>query len=211
MLLAIDTSGPFCSAALHDGTSLIVQQSDDIGRGHAEHLMPMLEGMMSTAGMGWQTLSRICCTVGPGSFTGLRVGLATARGLALALDCPCIGVTAFDGFAYGQKQPLAVVLDAKRDEIWMQIFDSDNTPPLAAGLEEAGAVIPDHVSTLIGSGSPLLIEQDPRFNCLSEMASPPIASIAELGIKAEKTSAKPKPLYLRSPDAKPQTPRQVAV
>lgn len=208
MLLAIDTSGPFCSAALLDG-DIVVERSDDIGRGHAEHLMSMLEDLIGEAKAGWTDIDRIACSTGPGSFTGLRVGLATARGLALALGCPCIGVRVFEAFAdeYGQGESLCVAMDARRDQVWMQNFSGDGktiSEPLAVAVDEALNKVPADTHRFAGSAARILTEQRDGAVILSDSTSPPIAAIARIAAAGSADTARPKPLYLRAPDAKPQ-------
>jgi len=125
MLLAIDTSGPYCSAALWSLKQdiCLVQQSENLGRGHAERLMPMLEELLAKQNAKWTDIKKLAVVIGPGSFTGLRVGIATARGLALALGVPCAGVTVFEAFAHFHytseinNEPLLVAMDAKRNQI----------------------------------------------------------------------------------------------
>ncbi len=211
MLLALDTSGPFCSTALLKQDGSTTERSDEIGRGHAEHLMPMLEELLEKQSDSWADINVIACTTGPGSFTGLRVGLAAARGLALGLNCPCIGVTVFEAFSYGISDGLAVTIDARRGEIWMQLFDGETHGSLAVKVEQVHEFIPADVGQLIGSGAPLVAEMSDRFTVINDKASPPISAVAKIasGRKLE-GAEKPKPLYLRSPDAKPQNQTRVA-
>ena len=211
MLLALDTSGPLCSAALVDGENLLISRSDCIGRGHAEHLMPMLEEMLCSVGVVWRDLTEIACTCGPGSFTGLRVGLATARALALALDCQCTGVTVFEAFNQGETKPLTVIMDAKRGQVWMQVFDGKIVyDPEAVAVERGGLAIPEHVTRLTGSGAPLIAGQSSRFVVISRDASPSISAVAGAAISGKFSGSKPRPLYLRKPDAKPQISRMMS-
>ena len=170
--------------------------------------MPMLEELQLEAPFEWADMERIACVTGPGSFTGLRVGLATARGLALALKIPCIGVTVFEAFAarYGGGRKLGVVMDARRGQVWMQIFDENGRPtedPRALGLDEAVANT-RAVQRLAGSGAPLLAKENVKFDVVTSEASPPIEQVAEIAFLREQTAAYPSPLYLRLPDAKRQ-------
>lgn len=216
MLLAIDTSGPLCSAAILGNDGFAALRSEEIGRGHAELLMPMLEDLVQQAGIGWNELDHIACTTGPGSFTGLRVGLAAARGLALGLDCPCIGVTVFEGFSFGDNEPLAVMLDAKRNQIWLQVFGTETSEPLAVDQADAMNRLPAEVTRLTGSAATMITEKDSRFSVVSTSASPPIERVALCAHAAIRTGGSaaahpPRPLYLRQPDAKPQNPTAMAV
>lgn len=208
MLLALDTSGPSCSAALFNGQIIVAKRSDDIGRGHAEHLMPMLTDMIAEQGLSWKDFDKISCITGPGSFTGLRVGIATARGLALALSCPCQGVNVFEAFAYEAVSPISVVIDAKRDQFWMQNFTetgagAGSSKPFVCEASEAACSIPEPISHLIGSAAAQLAEQNERFVVASNQATPPIENVAKIAF-AQARGERPSPLYLRDADAKPQ-------
>ena len=209
MLLAIDTTGPFCSVAIARGERVIAEQSDEIGRGHAEHLMPMLENVLSSNAVEWTDITQIACTTGPGSFTGLRVGLATARGLALALNCPCIGVSVFECFAHEAGRPVAVALDAKRDQVWIESFDHQclsKSDPSAVPLMEAHEHVPQGMKYLSGSAARMIKDSGRQFEILNDAASPPIASLALLAQRRDDKKYPASPLYLRAPDAKPQGP-----
>ena len=213
MLLAIDTCGPLCSAALAEGENLIAIRNEDIGRGHAERLMPMLEEMLRESNIDWSQLNKIVCTIGPGSFTGLRVGLATARGLALALNCLCIGVSVFEAFAAvvqadNNNQPFVVAMDAKRNQVWLQLYNGNSLPmaePLALSNDDARRDIPASIINLYGSGAPLLAIENSRYIVKNSSASAPIEGVVKIAMARKSNSIKPKPLYLRNPDAKPQS------
>ena len=213
MLLVIDTSGPLCSAALFDieAETLAGEMSEDLGRGHAERLMPMLEELLADADLQWQDITRLGVVNGPGSFTGLRVGLATARGLALALTQPCNTLSVFEAFdeQFGNTGVLGVVIDARRDQIWMQCFENNVaiTAPQAATVGDIADVLPDTVVNLVGSAAAEVAKRlDHSVTVLSEAASPSIAAAARRIASQPVANKKPKALYLRAPDAKPQTP-----
>lgn len=211
MILAIDTSGPVCSAAFLDSGSseIIAHRSDDIGRGHAELLLPMIDQLMEAHNLKWDDVEAVGCSTGPGSFTGLRVGLAAAKGIAFARSCPCIGVSVFEAFAYGFNHPICVVMNAKRDEFWLQNFngaDAEPTEAMAIPTTQVLNFIPLHVDQLAGSGSLDVLAQDQRFNVLTDAPSPPITAVAQLANERlpDPDQFPAKPLYLRAPDAKPQ-------
>ncbi len=211
MILAIDTSGPICSAAFLDSGSnqIVTQRSDDIGRGHAELLLPMIDELMAASELQWSDVEAVGCSTGPGSFTGLRVGLAAAKGFAFALSCPCIGVSVFEAFNCGRTDPLCVVLNAKRNEFWLQIFDNTREEledPKAVSHEHVLDFIPSNIADLVGSGAQDLASRDNRFRILSDAPSPPIEAIAQLTKNriANAVQFPAQPLYLRAPDAKPQ-------
>ena len=213
MLLAIDTSGQFCSAACLDTKTgkLVFERSDNIGRGHAESLMPMLEEELASAKLEWSDISSIAVVVGPGSFTGVRVGLAAARGLALARSIPCIGVTVFEALyeEFGKGEPLACVMDARRDQAWFQFFEADGVPgcaPSVVSLDDVKTRIPPRINRIVGSAAPLIEVSDKReAEILSEIPSPPIGAVAMVALSRDAETNKPVPLYLRDADAKPQT------
>lgn len=212
LVLAIDTSGTACSAALHDAARgiLLAEVSEEIGRGHAERLMAVVDAVVAAAGVPLSALQRIAVTVGPGSFTGIRTGVAAARGLALALDIPCVGVSTLAVVAEterraqpaGETRPLAIALDAKRGEVYLQIFDAEARPltePAALTIAEAADAVRAAEARVAGSGAALLTggEAGAADRLLVGVA-------AELGSLVSQDEP-PKPLYLRGPDAKPQT------
>ena len=156
ILLALDTSANFCSAALYDcGQSKILsQKSEDIGRGHAERLMGLLAEVLETANLEYKDVDRIAAVCGPGSFTGIRVGLATARGLALGLNIPVIGINALEAIAFQHNNsrniastPIVITLDAKRGEVFAQMFSSSGvhlTTAQAVAIDQISDFMPDH-------------------------------------------------------------------
>ncbi len=217
--LAIDTSAHLCAAALHDGETdaMLAECSEDIGRGHAERLMDTIDRVMTDAGIGYPDLGRIAASVGPGSFTGLRVGLATARGIALGLGVPAVGVGVHDAMrltaeaeGHGPSSPLLVVLDARRDEAYARFFGGGEGLPQAPFVATYDRLAEMLAGTdelaLCGSGADRLAETASRsLPIVHRLAAAPIAAYARLGSAAESTGARPEPLYLRAPDAKPQT------
>ena len=208
MWLAIDTTGPDCAGALRRAGEEAIVLSEPIGRGHAERLMPMLEELLAGAGAGWADVEAIACCRGPGSFTGLRVGLAAARGLALAADLPLHGVTVFDAFAAEAEggEPFAVVMDARRGEVWWQPFDGGGSavaPPMASSFDSMPELLA-HVPVLYGSAAaPLAGETGARVG--SALASPPITGVLRAAVERALPGTA-EPLYLRRPDAKPSRP-----
>ena len=204
IVLAIDTAGTGCSAALYDSNRDIVlgAAGEDIGRGHAERLMAFVDGALEAAGLDLPAIDRIAVTIGPGSFTGIRVGVAAARGLALALGIPAVGVSTLSALAADKDGSLLVAIDAKRDELYWQTFAADGseaTPPAIATLEDARAIAQAHDGRIVGSASALL-----REGAAVEADGVDIATVARLGARLDPQNHLPKPLYLRGPDAKPQ-------
>ncbi|WP_244487434.1 MULTISPECIES: tRNA (adenosine(37)-N6)-threonylcarbamoyltransferase complex dimerization subunit type 1 TsaB [unclassified Aureimonas] len=218
MLLAIDTAGSRCSACLFDPkTRQVLARADpDIGKGHAERLMDDVAGLLGEAGATYADLTRLAVVVGPGSFTGLRVGVAAVRGLSLALGLPALGVGTLEALAEphrGGGLPVLAVLDAKRGEIYAALHDSDGTeileptalapadlPGFLAGFEEG--------ASLIVTGSGASIAADALAGRWPVRAMPEayvdIAAVARIAASRE-PGAVPSPLYLRGADAKPPT------
>jgi tRNA threonylcarbamoyladenosine biosynthesis protein TsaB len=209
-ILALDTCLDACSVAvLGDGVAL-AQMSEPMSRGHQERLAPMVAEAMTRAGLDYADLSRIAVTVGPGSFTGLRVGLAFGKAIALALGVPCIGVGVLQALAASARRPgfVAVCVDARRGQVYLQAF-SDGRAIMAPDALEPGLAAarlaelwPGVPGVLIGSGAALVASVLPGVTVLDLQIPDPIA-IAELARAARAPFASPRPLYLRAPDAKP--------
>ena len=193
MILGIDTSGAQCAVALVDGARA-VRQGRAMQRGHAEHLMPMIDAVLAEAGASFADLTRIGVCTGPGSFTGIRVGVAAARGLALGLGVPAVGVgrlealaaQAASGFAAGR--PVVVVISGPQGAAYAQDFDADGRPEGPPRLAADSPSCGDRV--LVGPGGLLA-------DCL-----PDPAVIARLAATRE-AGAPPAPLYLRGSGAAP--------
>jgi tRNA threonylcarbamoyladenosine biosynthesis protein TsaB len=215
-VLAIDTALANCAAAvLDDGTErpCVVESSEEIGRGHAERLMDMIGDVMAESGTVFADLDRIIVTTGPGSFTGLRVGLSVAKGFGLVLEKPVVGVTTlasiarpFAGRSGGSA--LFVALDGKGDEVYGQLFDADGAPASEAGVQKIADLqegLPEPVC-FAGSAAYRIAEALGRAEntVLSGAAYPEIAEVARLGMETDPKSAVASPLYLRPPDATPQ-------
>ena len=221
IVLALDTAGADCAVALFDTASrkMLCELTETIGRGHAERLMAMIDEVLEGAGVDLQDVGRISVTIGPGSFTGIRVGVATARGLALSLGVEAVGISTLEVLAAealerrrksdgaDDARPVLVAMDAKRGELYVQLFsatgrslDEAAVLPVAEVRDAAAAASVE----IVGSGQPLLAGE--------AAAGPadrfPIGRVARLALSAK--PGKPKPLYLRGPDAKPQTGFAVA-
>jgi tRNA threonylcarbamoyladenosine biosynthesis protein TsaB len=210
LVLAIDTSGSGCAAAVYDGAAgeVLARAGADIGRGHAERLMDFVDQALLASDRQLAEIDRIAVTIGPGSFTGIRVGVAAARGLALALGKPAVGISTLQLVAESAREkqpsrPVLAVIDAKRDEVYVQAFTARGEPggePEILPLGAARDRFSGFAGVLCGSGVPLV--------AAAETVGGPdeidIALVGRLGAAADPASAKPKPLYLRGPDAKPQ-------
>lgn len=207
--LVIDTALGLCTVAAFDDAVLLAVRSEAMARGHQERLGGFLRDVGERAG-GFAALDRIGVTVGPGSFTGLRVGLAFAQGLGAALDRPVVGISALDALAASAPPApaRAVLIDARRDQVYAR-FWRDGVPvsdPEALSLEAAAARIAGlGVGVqLIGTGASLLAERFPG-NPIMPLEGPSPEALATLAAAADPAGHPPRPLYLRAPDATPPT------
>src|SRR6185503_11999991 len=151
LILAIDTALDACAAAVLDTSAggLIARESQVMKRGHAEALMPLIARVMKASGVAFTALDRIAATTGPGSFTGLRVGLSAARGIALAAGKPVVGVTTLTAFAApvvseNGEHPVIAVIDARHDHVYFHVVAGDGRSlikpkiaPIAEALDAA--------------------------------------------------------------------------
>jgi tRNA threonylcarbamoyladenosine biosynthesis protein TsaB len=218
-LLAIDTALEACSVGVvSDATT--VMRTENVGRGHAEILMSQVESAMAEAGLAFADLDRIAVVVGPGSFTGLRVGIAAARGFALVTGKPAVGigtlaVHAAEARATHGVKPVLAVLAAGRGEIYGQFFAADGSeagPAQAVSPEVLAASFTGDM-LIAGSGADLILAAlptDVRPVVAHRRSSPDIATLCRLALAAPPPTAAPRPLYLRPPDAKPQTAARIA-
>jgi tRNA threonylcarbamoyl adenosine modification protein YeaZ len=185
-------------------------------RGHAEALMPLIERIMRKAGVGFAELDRIAVTTGPGSFTGLRVGISAARGIALAAEKPAYGLTTLEAYAAphlaDDKQATVVVaIDARHQHVYLQVFGpggSTLVEPRIASLSDAVSAVSAERVVVVGTGADMLAAAWPIERTLpikiDNRRAPDIAWVGKLAVTATDTPNPPKPLYLRAPDAQPQ-------
>jgi tRNA threonylcarbamoyladenosine biosynthesis protein TsaB len=196
IVLAVDTCLGACSAAVCEDGQVLARISEPMMRGHQERLAPMVAEVMAQAGLAFSALDKIAATVGPGSFTGLRVGLSFAKGLALALDKPCVGVGSLEALAAGTSGTLIVAADARHAQVYWQAFE-DGAPLGPAALSPIETIAGDP-ALLVGPAASLLAARFPDAEVV-ESAAPDPAAIARIAMTSD---APPKPLYLRKPDAK---------
>jgi tRNA threonylcarbamoyladenosine biosynthesis protein TsaB len=218
LVLAIDTALGACAAAVLDTSfgKIIASETLVMARGHAEALMPLIARMMDAAETEFAALDRIAVTTGPGSFTGLRVGIAAARGIALAAAKPAIGLTTFAGFAApyvaaDDSTPLVTAIDARHEHVYLQVFGSGGrtiVPPRVAPLREAVRAAMTGPARIVGSAAGLIAAAWPRLEpppvLVDQRNACDIEWIARLGAAASVPDGPPTPLYLRAPDAQPQ-------
>jgi tRNA threonylcarbamoyladenosine biosynthesis protein TsaB len=216
LILAIDTALDACAAAVLDSDAgkLMAQESQAMKRGHAEALMPLIARVIKSAGIAFASLDRIAVTTGPGSFTGLRVGLSAARGIALAADKPVVGVTTLTAYAApvvteNGEQPVISAIDARHNQVYLQVVSGDGSSlirPRLAPIEEALGASRFGAPHLIGNAAGILADRWPAdalppFN-VDARPAPEIAWVAWLGAAVSPDTAPARPFYLRAPDAK---------
>lgn len=218
-LLAFDTAQGAMSAAVVDGGTVLAHHFELRTRGHAEELMGMIGAVLAEAGVKPADLTALAVTIGPGTFTGLRVGLAAARGLALARALPLVGITTLEAVAApvtcAADETIAAVFDARRDEIYLQAFDHAHLPlsePLIVPLDEAADHLPGTRFVVVGTGAGLLAARLADKGLVCALAQAPaqpdaliVAQLALARLKAhgpDHFRIAPAPLYLRAPDAK---------
>ena len=203
-VLVIDTALDACTAAVFEDGRLLGQRSEIMARGHSERLGGFVRDAVAEAGGGFEALDRIGVTVGPGSFTGLRVGLAFAQGLGAALGRPVVGVSTLAALARsadGGAGATAAVIDARRGQVYLQLFEAGRpaSEPEALSLEDAMARLAGRTLRLAGSGSALV------GGDASGPAAPDPGALAALATSLDPATHPPAPLYLRAPDATPPT------
>lgn len=205
-LLAVDTALGACSVAVLDGDRIVAHRFEEMVRGHAEALAPMVEDCMGEAGMAFSALGRLAVTTGPGTFTGQRVGLAFMRGLRVALQKPLTGVTTLEAMAFATgAERAAAIHDAKRDEAYLLIWDNGSVslgPSVMAFEQALSAIRAFGPCALCGTGAVLAkAALGPEF-ALTAIRQPDASWVAKLAIARAPSDTAPAPLYLRAPDAK---------
>jgi tRNA threonylcarbamoyl adenosine modification protein YeaZ len=198
MILAIDTSAGQCAVALvGSGDPVVERQAMD--RGHAEHLFPMIESVLARAGIGYDRLGRIAVCTGPGSFTGVRVGVAAARGIALGRAIPVIGISRFEALAAEAGGPVTICLSGRGGTTCLQSFDPGGVAlaePEITTQDRSGAALAPGAIRFAGDAAPRAAGQP----ALLPDGLPDPAIIARLAIGRD-AAAPPAPIYLRGADA----------
>lgn len=213
-LMVVDTALGLCTVGVFSvdgaGVHRLGLRSEPMIKGHSERIAGFARDAAMEAGVAFADLDRIGVTVGPGSFTGLRVGLAFAQGLAAALDRPVVGVSALDALAASvpDASRVAALIDARRGQVYAR-FWRDGGPegdPEALTLDVAAARIATMGpgAVLVGSGAALFAEAvaGPTLRVLD---GPAPEAVARLAAAADPAFAPARPLYLRAPDATPPT------
>ena len=184
LILAFDTSGPHCAAGVFRDDLALCTRIEPLAKGQAERLMGLLNECLSHADAEWADLDALAVGVGPGNFTGIRISVAAARGVALAASIPAIGVSTLDVFAHGlannHQAAVRIAIPAPRDQVYAQRFQS------GAAIEAPEMVAKD--------SDPDLIHCDPAQFPIADLAA-----VARLRLGQE--TGRPAPLYVRAPDA----------
>lgn len=216
-ILALDAAGAACSAALWVNGGVAARRWEAMERGHAEVLMPMAAEVVGEAG--FEALDLVAVTVGPGAYTGLRIAIAAARGVGLAVDVPVLGISSFDlhrrmARDAGIAGVLAVVLETKRADVYVQLFDRDDAAlgvPTVAPVPEVEDLVARAEVTLAGDAAERLMQNASRPDTRSLPVVPQLADAAiaaALAGDAFAAGMEPdlppvRPLYLRPPDTTP--------
>lgn len=216
-VLAIDTALGACSACVADSDTVepLAQETIVMERGHAEALLPLVDRVAARVEGGFAALDRVAVSIGPGSYTGLRVGIAAARAIGLAAGVPVVGVTTLSALLAAlvgdhNRRLLAAAVLARHKQVYFQAISPDGqsiVPPSLLPTRDAARLLGAGPVTLIGSGAPAVAADAGGIDLAVHDArpSPDILWVARLGLIADPAQALPKPLYLRGPDARPQS------
>ncbi|MEI5524047.1 tRNA (adenosine(37)-N6)-threonylcarbamoyltransferase complex dimerization subunit type 1 TsaB [Streptomyces brasiliscabiei] len=214
LLLALDTATPAVTVALHDGSDVVAASSQVDARRHGELLLPAVDRVLAEAGTRLDAVTGIVVGVGPGPYTGLRVGLMTADTFGLALGVPVHGLCTLDGLAYeaggAVEGPFVVATDARRKEVYWARYDgprarvSDPAVDRPAEIAELVAGLP-----AVGAGAVLYPDTFPDARAPEHVSAAALAALAAERLAAGEELEAPRPLYLRRPDA--QVPKNYKV
>ncbi len=183
VILAFDTSVAHCAAALLRGDTVLATTCEAMARGQAERLFPLLDDMLGAAGLAWPDLDALGVGTGPGNFTGIRISVAAARGLALSLDIPVFGISTFEAVAAVTEGPHLAIVPAPQDKVYIA---PDGQEPALVSLPEAQAI-----------GLPCVPPPDGAALCRA------MAQVVRRHLASGKQAGSPAPLYIRAPDAAP--------
>jgi tRNA threonylcarbamoyladenosine biosynthesis protein TsaB len=224
-VLAIDTALAACSAAVLDTDvgGIVASESLAMTRGHAETLMPLLARLMGQSGIVLRDLDRIAVTTGPGSFTGLRVGISAARGIALSAGTPAVGISTLSAYAApylaeDDTIPVVCAIDARHQHVYLQVFGVGGRTliaPRLAPLSDAVQAAAQAPARIVGSAAQAVADalagrpSEVAAVAVDPRGAPDIDWVARLGAALPEGQSPPKPQYLRAPDAQPQHAAQL--
>ncbi|MES2327648.1 MAG: tRNA (adenosine(37)-N6)-threonylcarbamoyltransferase complex dimerization subunit type 1 TsaB [Pseudomonadota bacterium] len=196
MILAFDTSSAACTAALFDESGTVVVARDDIiGRGHAERLVPMIAEMMTTTD---RRVDKILVGVGPGSFTGIRVAIAAAHGLAIGWGAELDGLSSLALLAAGANGEVAAAVAGGHGELFVQQFNAGEPTSDLLNLSPAQAARATSAALVVGSGAQKLVEARGWGEAREQWPS----AVNALKLPLALRSLPPRPVYARAPDAR---------
>ena len=205
-ILAVETALGACSVAVLEGENILAHEFQEMARGHAEALAPMVADAMTKACLPFSALDRLAVTTGPGTFTGQRVGLAFMRGLRVALQKPLTGITTLEVMAAAtQSRKAAAIHDAKRDEAYLLLWENGEiifAPAVLPFAEAVEKIQSFGCCALTGTGAPAAAEKLGTAFTLTEIRQPDALWLARLALARPAPDTAPAPLYLRAPDAK---------
>ena len=205
LILAFDTSAAHCAAALLLGDRVLAARTEDMAKGQAERLFGLLQDLLKSANKDWSDLTAIAVGTGPGNFTGIRISVSAARGLALSLGIPAIGVSTFDALAYDLPRPVIATIDARRGQTFAQLQDHDR--PATTAIIDNVALPPGFQianAACVGASAGDFARQT-GGQAATPLYDLPVAlglvAITKLGTD----QPRPAPLYVRLPDAAPSS------
>ena len=221
-VLAFDTALDACSVAVCESDRVIAHRHEVLSKGHAERLVPMIQSVLADAAIPFENIDLVAVTVGPGTFTGIRIGLSAARGIALTTGVTVVGLTTLAAIAEGARGSgaeedglaMAVLHDAHRSEIFCQVFppgvEVPPAPPELVTPTDAVSMIPVGPAMVVGSGvkqiERQILKQRPDVRFSNAPINPDAVHVATIGARLAKSgvtgAAPPEPLYLRAPDAR---------
>ncbi|MGW6916581.1 tRNA (adenosine(37)-N6)-threonylcarbamoyltransferase complex dimerization subunit type 1 TsaB [Kitasatospora sp. NPDC054939] len=204
LLLAFDTATPAVTAAVHDGTAVLAETDQVDARRHGELLLPAIDRVLREAGVDKHALTGIAVGVGPGPYTGLRVGLVTAAALGHALGVPVHGVCTLDAIAHraraeGLAGPFTVATDARRKEVYWASYDADGRRSEGPAVDRPAELAPQPRS--VGAGALLYPDHFPGAQGPEHVSAGALAGFAAAELAAGRELLPNVPLYLRRPDA----------
>lgn len=213
LLLALDTATPAVTVALHDGTSVVAASSQVDARRHGELLLPAVDRVLADAGLRLDAVTAVVAGVGPGPYTGLRVGLMTAETFGHALGVPVHGVCTLDGLAYAsgiEEGPFVVATDARRKEVYWARYETRSTRVSGPAVDRPADIAAEVAGlSAVGAGAALYPDTFPDVRGPEHVSAAALASLAAQRLAAGEELLEPRPLYLRRPDA--QVPKNYKV
>jgi tRNA threonylcarbamoyl adenosine modification protein YeaZ len=201
MIMAFDTSAAHCAAAVLLGDRVLACGHEAMAKGQAERLFGLLEELLGQAGADWVDLDALAVGTGPGNFTGVRIAVSAARGLALSLNIPAHGVSCLEALAHGQSRPVLTSADARQGRVYLQRFCAEDEAPMLAELAALPAALAMPGLRVLGHASAEIAQ---RLDATAADPDLPLAvAIARVAAGRDMPASRPAPLYLRPADAAP--------